>query len=254
MRLKLLQDKLMQQLSHDQGADEFSSYLKPCGNLSPEKQLAIYQNNVRGALQKTLAQVYPTCRVILGEKYFEQLANNYIQSDPSKPPDLNRYGENFSLFIKSQCQQRNELNDFSYLSDLALLECFRQQVYYSTEGSVFDFSAFAQLTEQQQAQTKFQLNPCLKFIRSDYPILSLWQVNQSEEEEQQSIAKNPEICSVYRKHNHIEMTIIDTNMYSILKLISDGAVLNEIVQAGFAKLLPELISREWVDCFKVRHV
>ena len=50
------------------------------------------------------------------------------------------------------------------------------------------------------------------------------------------------------------MANIDINIYSALKLITNGAVLSEIVQAGFAELLPALISRGWVDRFKVKHV
>lgn len=254
MSLKLLQDIFIQQLTREQNRNEFSSHLKPCGNLLPAKQLAIYQNNIRGTLQKTLVQVYPTCRVILGEKYFEQLASYYIHEYPSKHPGLNCYGEWFFLFMKSQCQKRSELYDFSYLSDLALLEWFRQQVYYAAEGSTFYLEGFSQLTEEQQAQTIFHVNPCLKLIQSDYPILSLWQINQRVEETQQLIVQKPEICSVYRKHNHVEMANIDINIYSALKLITNGAVLSEIVQAGFAELLPALISRGWVDRFKVKHV
>jgi hypothetical protein len=219
-----------------------------------KQQLSIYQNNVRGALQKTLAQVYPVCRKILGENYFKQLASHYIHHYPSRHHDLNGYGEYFSSFIKAECQQRSELNDYPYLSDLVLLEWFRQQIYYAAEEAVFDFPAFAQLSEQQQAQTVFQLAPHVRFIHSDFPVVSIWQINQQALKQHQTLPSQSESCCIFRKNNHIEMTVIDTNIYSLLALIKEGATLEKIAQAGQATLLPELIHRGWVDGFRVSHV
>jgi hypothetical protein len=111
-----MQKNFIQQLSHSLPEDDFLNYLKPCGNLLPKQQLSIYQNNVRGALQTSLAQVYPVCRKILGENYFKQLASVYIKKYPSTCHDLNLYGESFSGFIHLQCQQLNELKDLPYLN------------------------------------------------------------------------------------------------------------------------------------------
>lgn len=192
MSLKSIQQSFIQQLTHSQSADEFLGHIEPCGSLLPEQQLAIYQNNVRGALQNSLAQVYPVCRKILGKNYFSQFASVYIKQNPSKHYDLNGYGEYFSAFVKAQCQQLSELNDFSYLSDLAQLEWFYQQVYYAEEDKVFDFSAFALLTEQQQATSIFQLTPYLNFVSSNYPILSIWQLNQGDSNTDQLLDFNSE--------------------------------------------------------------
>ena len=73
MNLKSTQEGFIKQLSHTQSSNAFLGYLSPCGKLSAEQQLAIYQNNVRGALQNTLAQVYPVCRKILGETHTQTL-------------------------------------------------------------------------------------------------------------------------------------------------------------------------------------
>lgn len=161
MSLKSMQQCFIQQLSDSQPTAEFLASLVPCGNLLPEQQLAIYQNNVRGALQVSLAQVYPVCQKILGENYFKQLASVYIKNTPSRHHDLNGYGEFFPDYVNIQYQQRNELNDFPYLEDLVQLEWFYHQVYYAVQGSVFDYSAFAGLTELQQAQSTFLLVPYL---------------------------------------------------------------------------------------------
>jgi len=254
MSLKLMQENFIQQLSLNESSDSLLAYLEPCGNLFPDQQLAIYKNNVRGALQTSLAQVYPVCRKILGENYFKQLASVYIRSTPSRHHDLNSYGDSFSDFIFTQCQQRDELNDYLYLSDLVQLEWLYHSVYYAAEGAVFDLSGFANLSEQQQVKSFFQLAPCLKFISSDYPILSIWQINQEGGGDQQTIFSQSESCCVFRKNNQTEMIRVETKVYSLLALIKEGTTLNEIVQKGLAAYLAELINQGWINGFKVSHV
>jgi hypothetical protein len=253
MSLKSIQEGFIQQLTGSQPADEFLASLAPCGNLFPKQQLAIYQNNVRGALQTSLAQVYPVCRKILGENYFKQLASVYIKKYPSRQHDLNDYGEYFSDFIYLQYQQRSELNDFSYLSDLVQLEWFYHHVYYAAQGSMFDFSAFSQLTQQQQAQSIFQIVPCLKFISSSYPILSIWQLNQDDSTTQQTLVSNAENCYIFRKNNQIRLIAIDAKMYKLLSLVNEGATLKEITQTDEDNNFPELIRHGLIASFKVKH-
>ena len=254
MNLKSTQEGFIKQLSHTQSRDDFLGYLSPCGKLSAEHQLAIYQNNVRGALQNTLAQVYPVCCKILGDKYFKQLARVYIKNHPSTHYDLNRYGEFFSDFLKSECQQQSELHNFLYLSDLAKLEWFYHQIYYAADATIFDFTAFAQLTEQQQAQSLFQLLPCLKFISSDYPILSIWQVNQAEGNRQQTLNSQPENICVFRENNQIQMLQIDAKTVELLTLIKQDSTLEVISIAGYGNQLAEFIQQGWIDGFKVKNV
>ncbi len=254
MSLKLVQDSFIQQITETLPEDDFLSYLKPCGNLLPEQQLAIYKNNVQGALQKSLSQIYPVCKKVLGEKYFKQIANIYIRNYPSKHYDLNLYGEYFFDFMNLQFIQREELKDFPYLSDLVQLEWFYHQVYFAAQGSVFDFFAYSQLSEQEQAGSVFQLSPCLKFISSDYPIVSIWQLNQEQTDTQQTLSSGLERCCVFRNNNHIKLILIDTKVYTLLSLINGGSTLAELVKKDVDSRLSELIKQGWVDSFKVKHV
>jgi hypothetical protein len=194
------------------------------------------------------------CQKILGDNYFKQLAAVYIKQYPSKHYDLNGYGEYFSSFMNAQCQQRSELNDFSYLSDLAQLEWLYQQVYYADDGAVFNFSAFALLTEQQQALSVFQLVPCLKFINSDYPILSIWQLNQGDSTADQLLESSSENCCIFRKNNKIQLLTIDTNIFKLLTHISAGKTLEELALLGYNSDLTGLIKQGWVSGFNVKGV
>lgn len=63
---------------------DFLSELCTVGVLTKEKQLEIYRSNINGAHEKVLGQVYPACKNILGEDYFNQLCGLYRIENPSK--------------------------------------------------------------------------------------------------------------------------------------------------------------------------
>lgn len=254
MSLQLLQESFVQQLIRPDEKNDFLAHLTPSGNLQPKQQLAIYQTNMRSALQKTLAQIYPVCHKIVGEKYFRQLARYYINEQPSEDSNLNNYGENFSDFVQFQCQQRSELNDFSYLSDLVRLEWFYHSIYYAAEGAVFDLSAFSQLTPAKQASCSFLLAPQLKFMASKYPVLSIWNLNQQEEGLQQLLNTNAENCCVFRENNSLKIIQINDSIYRLLKNIEARQTLAEMSETASVSYLPELIQSNWISSFKIHHV
>lgn len=251
--LQLLQERFVGQLVKPAKENDFIASLVPSLKLQPEQQLAIYQTNMRSALQNTLAQIYPVCRKIVGENYFKQLARQYINEQPSKNANLNCYGENLSSLIKMQCQQRDELTDFSYLSDLAQLEWFYHALYYAAEGERFDLALFSQLSPEQQESCSFLLAPQLRFIKSEHPILSIWQMNQSEELPS-SVPNKAENGCIFREHNQLKIIVIDDDIYQLLESIAAGHTLTQLSQTTPISYLPKFIQSGWITDFKIHHV
>lgn len=254
MNISQLQEKFIKQLSGTGLPDDFLDALKTTGKLLPEQQLAIYKQNVLSALEKTLQQVYPVCQKILGDKYFQQLAHHYIAISPSKHPDLNGYGENFPKFIHSQYLQRSELAEFPYLRDLTLLELLYHQAHFAAQGPLFDFTAFAELSDEHYAKVILILAPGLKFKSSDYPVVSIWNLNQNASEKPQSISGEPQNFCLYRKQYHVEISEINVPLYSLLEAVNNEATLQDISQIDHAQNLLALIQSGWICGFTVAHV
>ncbi|MCF6288386.1 MAG: DNA-binding domain-containing protein [Proteobacteria bacterium] len=246
MNLQTLQEKFIKQLTQFEVDSHFFKQLTPSLSLSPEQQVAVYQNNVRGALQSCLEQIYPVCRTILGEGYFKQLAKGYIQNHPSRHANLNNYGDAFAAFVLQQCQQRPELAEFAYLSDLVKLEWRYHQVYYAKSSPQFDFETFTNLTEQQQAHSTFKLVPSFQFVASDYPILSIFQMNQAVTQEHKTVSFKAENVGVFRRQNRIEVFELEQPVLNTLTLIRAGSTLQAIVQADLDNYLLELIQQRWI--------
>ncbi len=247
MNLQVLQEIFIKQITQFEIDDDFLKQLTPSLSLSPEQQVAVYQNNVRGALQSCLAQIYPVCCTILGEGYFKQLAKGYIQHHPSRHSNLNDYGKAFAEFVLQQCQKRPELAEFGYLGDLVKLEWRYHQVYYAKSSPPFDFEEFTHLTERQQAHSTFQLAPCFQFMASDYPILSIFQMNQvSTTKKHEAVLLKAENVGVFRKQNRIEVFELEPSALNALNLIQAGSTLQAIVQAKLDDYLPQFIQQGWI--------
>ncbi len=255
MTLTSFQQDFIKQLTEPGDPESFlTSYIRPCDALQPKQQLAIYQNNLRGALQNTLSQTYSVCCKILGENYFRQLVKNYIATYPSRHFDLNFYGRHFSDFLQNCYATLDEITDFPYLSDLAKLEWLYHRAYYATESTNFDFEMFARLSEPQQSSVYFNLTEGLAFISSEYPIVSIWRLNKQENITQTAIAGLAESCCIYPNQYQVEITQINSRSYQLLNMINHQSSLSEIVEQNLAGLLTDFIQSGWISHFEVHHV
>lgn len=244
---------------HD--ADMFMSNLVVTGSLSPEKQISIYRSNINGAHESVLAQIYPACKTILGEGYFNQLCLIYRIQFPSKHADLNKYGKHFPVFIKVFLEKHNELQAFSYLSDLALLEWNWHAIYYSCNDLPFDFSLLANVAEEQQQKLVFHLSNTVSLQSSCYPVLAIWRANSAElnyekqESEQAFEMPDEEICfCIFRDNYEMALKELSTTQFEILQAIKAGQTLGELSDSFGDDLQPALnyyIQQGWISGFSV---
>lgn len=240
---------------------EFLSGLVPVGLLSEEKQLSIYRSNINGAHEKVLARIYPACRNVLGEDYFNQLCREYRYEYPSIDHDLNNYGEYFSLFINQKIEFLPELSEFEYLAELAWLEWNWHSSYFSQNDELFDFDKLALVTEEKYDNLVFLLSHSFSLHSTLYPLLEIWNANKNEiEEEQVFYLPDEEVCFCIMRVDFAPMVkVLDKNQYTLLKSISDSATLsqlhkfytenNEIDVDDFQNKLISFIEQGWLTGF-----
>lgn len=214
---------------------EFISKLLPFDNINEEKQLSIYKSNVNGAVQKVLAQIYPACMNILGEDYFNQLCRAYRFQYPSTDPDLNNYGEYFSVFIKEQYNVHDELDGFEYLADLASLEWAWHASFYAENDTSFAFDELAKVVASEQDKLVFTLSDSFSLHSSIYPVLDIWQANKGNVEENQEffLPENESYFCISRVEFSPEITLLNNYRYQILKSVSNGLSLTKLTECKF---------------------
>lgn len=214
----------------------------------------IYQNSITSALQKSLAEIYPVCKKLLGDDCFTHLISCYIQARPAYSPDLGEYGENFANYISTTPL----VNSLIYLPDVAHLEWSWHKIYTSPSGVPFDFEQLNTISRPEQII--FLLAPGSYLLNSPYPIHLIWQANQGTSDPTPSIILNNNVHFYYfiwRKQLDLRIDIMTPIEWQILKWISDKVNLSDLydkTQASFPEvsintLLPYFVNSGWINGF-----
>ncbi len=143
--LKQLQEEFYQNIL---APNETKNY-QDKGGFTGADFMQIYHHQYFISLTEALAKTYSCVKRLVGEDFFRSLATDFIKKHPSKTPNIIDYGEAFSDFIKQYPYCQNML----YLIDIAKFERLYERCYFST-SAVF-------------------------FMRSDYPIIKIWQLDEN---------------------------------------------------------------------------
>lgn len=226
------------------------------GNLSVRQRLEIYRNTGLTARISALEQIYPVCRMIIGERPFANLAGAYAMKTMPDSPDLNLYGHSFIQFM-SEVQRQAEFKDYSYLQDLCELEWLWHGVYYREEDKAFNFSKFAEYSKQAD-KVFLTVNHALEIMCSDYPVHRIWQANREKQKSNRvsGLAETEYLC-IYRDGFTAKVEVIDAPLFNLLNICrrSDvslqGLALDNAVLPALSRL-PDLIARGWISGFLVK--
>ena len=229
--------------------------LKNGTRLTPEKQLNIYRRNINGAYQNVLAQVYPACRSILGNDYFNQLCRLYRFEYPSTDYDLNTYGYYFSRFLADHINSDERLCEYAYLEDLATLEWHWHLSYFARDDTPFDYAGLEKLTTQQQTQLVFQLSSSFSLHISMYPIITIWLANHDKPDTRQEFEHDGNSISfcIFRKQYEPQIEELNRIDYAYLHAIDAGTPLEQLIDefgSKFSLRLPIYIQNGWISGFE----
>lgn len=132
-------------------------------------RLQVYQNNYKMTLVSLLEGVFPLTKAFVGEDFFQTAAKLFLQDNPPQGPQLDRFGEEFSAFLSSY----PHVADVVYVADVAGLE-----------WAVHDLQHAQALEEGAKPVPSVYegvyLNPNVRVIESQYPLLQLWMVGMGQ--------------------------------------------------------------------------
>jgi hypothetical protein len=161
-----------------EGASEGVSAHVRRGGAQPAVRLDIYRQRLHATFRRTLALEFPVIERLVGEGYFARLARDYQQACPSRAGDLQRIGASFATFLAA----RFDGSAFDYLSHVARLEWAIEECLIAAEAAPLDPRALADIPADSYAKLRFRMHPACRLISSSYPVLAIWQANQSAHE------------------------------------------------------------------------
>lgn len=141
------------------------------------KRFAVYRNNVMVGLVDALQARFPVTARLVGEEFFRATARVYVVDHKPRTPLLMQYGDDFPDFISGFEPARS----VPYLADVARLECAWSQAYNAPEANALTVEALADLGSDALAQSRVQLHPSLRLLRSRYSVATIWSAHQTDD-------------------------------------------------------------------------
>lgn len=143
---------------------------------APER-IAVYRNTITTNYRNALAATYRVVRELTGAPFFNAAVDAFVHAYPPTGGDLNVYGAQFAHFLAEYPFAR----ELRYLPDVARLEwaldeAQRAEDARGTPAQVLQ--ELGQLAGDDVARLRFVLDPSCRLVRSDWPIMRIWQAHQ----------------------------------------------------------------------------
>ena len=175
-----------------------------------------------------LAQRFPVVRRLVGDAFFEGMARAYVVNCPPASPIMLLYGESFPDFVENFAPTAN----VPYLSDVARLEMARGRAYHAANAASVEPCAFAALRAERLADLRFEFHPSVSIIKSPYPVVSIWKVNDDPDHAVPIAPWAPEAALIARPFGDVTVTRLAPGMAEFLLRLLHNGTLNDAVQAG----------------------
>jgi len=138
---------------------------------SPSRRFAVYRNNVYASLIDVLASRFPVSARLVGEEFFRAMARIYVEKTPPASPVLLHYGAEFADFASTF----PPASAVPYLACVARLEWAWHRAYQAKDAAPLSLTELAAAAETAE-QAVLRLHPSLQVVRSEYPVVSIWQL------------------------------------------------------------------------------
>lgn len=195
----------------------------PTGLIGPSgspagKRFDVHRNNVVVSLIDAMKTAFPVIHKLLGDSFFKAMSAIYVRTHPPKSPILMFYGEDFSAFLMGF----EQVQHLPYLPDMARLELARRHSYHSADIPAVAAKLLGDLSPEDLMRAKFILSPMMRIVASDYPVLSIWQMNMMDNAPK--IEAACEVVLITRPELDMEMHKLDPPTHIFLTQLKDKSL------------------------------
>jgi hypothetical protein len=228
-----------------------SEHIQPSAGMSSEEHVLVYRRAILGTLVRALGNLFPVCKRLVGEQFFDGMARLYVQEIPSHSSDLANYGASFSEFIVGF----GPAAELPYLPDVARLEWCWHLAFHAADETAMEPGSLSDVSAGDMGRIVFRLPVSASLISSDFPIHRIWEVNQPEWEGDPAVDLDDGGMTgmVWRQQYDLRIDTFDGPTWKFLNAIAAQTSFGEIAAAGIvedlAALLPRCVQRGWVAGF-----
>lgn len=198
---------------------------------SAARRFDIHRNQVARSLVQALAQRYPVTRRLIGTESFTAMARLYVVHNPPCSPVLLEYGHTLPRFIRNL----GPIPSIEYLADISDLERSLSQASHAADAAPLSVDAFAQLSPDFLEDIVVSFHPSASLVASRFPIVSIWEANQNEDEARLVTLWTAEAALVARPDDEVRIWLLPAGGYTFLTALVKGATLAEATRDAAAK-------------------
>ena len=204
----------------------------------PAQRFAVYRNNVMTSLTQALASGFAVTRELVGARFFDAMAREYVMSEPPTSPVLVEYGNGFADFIS----QFPPAAGLPYLPDVARLERMRVQSHHAPDASLLSPQVLQEMMSDPEAlaNLRVRLHPACHILRSRFAVFSIWAAHHQYDESDRGAAlarvatDQAEDALVRRPLHEVSVMSLPPGVADFLLALANGGSLLDAAAAAAA--------------------
>lgn len=199
----------------------------PDGKPAP-KRFAVYRNNVIVSLTEAMKATFPAVAALVGEDFFKQMAQIFVQATLPSGPLLNEYGRDFPEFVA----KFEPAQGLPFLPDIARLDRAWLDAYHAADAGPLDPAQLSGIDEEALVETRFVPHPAMRLVTSQFPIVDIWNAGKSG---QAAAGVDPTLrqtALVVRPDVEVSVHVLTSAEGVFFSSLADGARLGEAAEAA----------------------
>jgi hypothetical protein len=193
-------------------------------------RFSVYRNNVIAGLINAVSARYPAVRKLLWDDAFNRVAHQYVVSEPPRSPVLLDYGATFPRFLRGMGQGVAA----NYLADVAEIESARTRAYHAADVAPLSQDALNAIPPDEWPELRIALHPSLTVLKSDFPVVSIWQANLYANDNTLDVWKS-ECALIARPYLQVEVHIVPAGVHHFIAALADGQTIGAAVMGATGK-------------------
>jgi hypothetical protein len=183
----------------------------------------------RGLLDGLITH-FPITRRVAGDESFDAMARRFFITERSCPARRCPNWEAFPSFLRGQ----GKAASIEYVADIAELEMARGKAKYAADARPIGAQAFPSLAAERLNVLRLVLHPSIFLVASRFPIVTIWEINQSERESGWVGRWSAECALVARPFLEVEVRRLPPGGHAFISALSQGHTIAAALDAATA--------------------
>lgn len=176
----------------------------------------------------TLVARFPVIHRLVGDESFRAMACRFVAIEPLRSSSPSQYGETFPRFLRSLGKSAS----IEYVADIAELEMARGKACHAPAALPVDAQAVASAWLERRGDVRVVLHPSVFLVVSRFPIVTIWNNNQSDGEAAKIDRWRAESALVARPFDEVEVRCLPPGGHVFIGALVEGHTIAMAIEAG----------------------